>query len=216
MTIMVKISKNLIIYVKTGDIMDDFFICIAYICVGMFILAMSIVWIKDSIADALDRKVKRRQLKEEELIKTNDANNELEKYKKENEELKDLILRYQDFEKAMSCPITWHLDGPYSEEYSNAAWDERWDKATSGEIVIKRLFIETQGVTAEDITPNNIRIKEMHAEIYSKQSGKTYTTYLDRCSCDSYKYAPKANRPYVCKHMLTLAAETDALPFLKK
>lgn len=196
--------------------MSDIFFSIAGACVALFFLAMAISWIKDSIADALDRKVKRRQLKEEELIKTNETNKELEKYKQQNKELKDKILYYQDLEKAMSCPITWHLDGPYSKEYSNAAWDERWDKATSGDIVIKKLFIETQGVTAEDITPYNIRIKEMHAEIYSKQSGKTYTTYLDRCTCDSYKYAPKTNRPYVCKHMLTLAAETDALPFLKK
>ena len=194
----------------------DIFFSIAAVCMALFFLAMAISWIKDSISDALDRKTQRHKLKEEDLIKINQANRELEKYKQESEELKNLILRYKDFEKTMSCPITWHLDGPYPEEYSNAAWDERWDKATSGDIVIKRLFIETQGVTAEDITPFNIRIKEMHAEIYSKQSGKTYTTYLDRCTCDSYKYAPKANRPYVCKHMLTLAIETDALPFLKK
>ena len=99
---------------------------------------------------------------------------------------------------------------------TDAVCDDRWDKAVSGDIIIKNLLIHPKGITSEDLIPGRIDIINVHAKIYSKQSDKIYTTSLTQCDCDSFKYRNKESEPYVCKHMLTLAIETDALPFLKK
>ena len=77
--------------------MYDFFMSIACICVGVFILAMSIVWIKDSIADALDRKVTRRKLKDEEFVKINEENLSL------RAECKEKDKKIRELESTIKC-----------------------------------------------------------------------------------------------------------------
>lgn len=197
----------------------DIFFSIAAVCMALFFLAMAYSMTRDAIAKARNQKIANLQ-REEELESLRTQNGELK-----NDLLyanKQIVLlmaekaRLSHPEFPATTPITRHNDCPSIEAYTDAVCDERWNKAISGDIVIKEILLQPEGTSSEDLTPEKIHIKEIYAKIYSKQSGKTYSTSLAQCSCERYKYTAKDSSPYVCKHMLTLAIETEALPFLKK
>lgn len=199
--------------------MSDIFFSIAAVCMALFFLVMTYSVIRDAITKARERKTTNIQ-KEEELKKLHNQNEKLQSdLLYANKQIVMLVAekaRLSHPEFPATTPITRHNDCPNIEAYTDAACDERWDKAISGNIVIKEILLQPEGVSSEALTPEKIHIKEIYAKIYSKQSGKTYSTSLTQCNCDKYKYTAKESRPYVCKHMLALAIETDALPFLKK
>ena len=199
--------------------MDDIFFSIAGACIALFFLAMTIMWIFETISRTKYIKANNNELKRE--IDSLRADNEKAEEKRMLAE-KKVIELMAERAKLMHpvdpniIPITAQCCCHNIEAYVDATCDDRWDKATSGDIIIKNLLIHPNGVTSEDLTPGKINIINIHAKIYSKQSDRIYTTSLTQCDCESFKYRNKESEPYVCKHMLTLAIETDAIPFLKK
>ncbi|MBE6547957.1 MAG: hypothetical protein E7667_03645 [Ruminococcaceae bacterium] len=199
--------------------MKDIFFIIAGSGMAVFFIALAFSCIRETISKSQDRKIDK-----------NRQETEITELKSRNEKLESDLLFAQKqnimlmAEKAKmshpiipnTTPITNQCCNHNVEAYTEAICDDRWDKATSGDIIVKNLLIQPKGTASEDLVPGKIDIVNIHAKIYSKQSDKIYTTSLTQCNCESFKHRNKDTKPYVCKHMLALAIETDALPFLKK
>lgn len=80
--------------------------------------------------------------------------------------------------------IPEYLKLPNENEYYEALESNRTEKVASGKIIIKQLA----------------------AKMYSEYSGKTYTTTLNNCTCEDFKFRKKP-----CKHMLAFALEINAI-----
>lgn len=295
--------------------MDDIFFSIAGATMALFFLAIAISWIKDSISDAFDRKVKRRKLKEEEFVKINEENlslraeckkkddkirelestikclnqaewkkqyyelqtlyykmyleynqdptaksaedlfpieekrlsaaqlhyaladekartqrleesvsahkqeifeykNEIQALEFEIDELLGTINESEDYKQQYdelknSLPLSHLIDCPGIDAYSKAMDDAKGEKAMSGSIIVKDIYLINN---AHSSSPP----KFIYADVYSKTSNMTYKTSLIDCSCKNYQINAHKGKHYVCKHMLALALNMEILPFIKK
>lgn len=198
--------------------MEDIFFIIAGSGMAVFFAALAVSCICETVSKSKDRKADQHQ-QEKEITELKSRNEKLQR---------DLLFAHEQnillmAEKAKlshpinpnTTPITAQCCNNV-EAYADAMCDDRWNKATSGDIIVKSLLIQPTGTASEDLIPGKIDIINIHAKIYSKQSDQIYTTSLTQCNCKSFNLKNKSTKPYVCKHMLTLAIETDAIPFLKK
>lgn len=123
--------------------------------------------------------------------------NESEDYKRKYNELKN------------SVPLSHLIDCPGIDTYSKALDGEKGEKAMSGNIIVKDIYLINN---AHSLSPP----KFIYADVYSKTSNMTYKTSLIDCSCKNYQINAHKSKPYVCKHMLALALNMEILPFTKK
>lgn len=143
--------------------------------------------IADNIASAISGKA------EYERAKNGETTREFAKLREENQILRSLI-------KVSGYEGIWSPGSPLIDEYITALETKRGDKAKSGDITVKNVYLDT--------APQRIC-----ADIYSKKSGRTYKTSLTDCSCKDYAVNSKKTQNYVCKHMLAFSLSMNILPF---
>ena len=123
--------------------------------------------------------------------------NESEDYKKQ----------YDDLKK--SLPLSHLICTPCADAYSKAMDSAKGEKATSGNIIVKKIELKANPVNSSP--PYFIR-----AEVYSGTSDTTYHTSLTNCNCKNYEINSYKGIPYACKHMIALALTMNVLPITKK